>query len=322
MDDELKLLFSPLWEDVLEEEQFYRKQPLLAHYTSIEVLEKILCNNEVWLSNPLFMNDLEEVRFGIDHSEPLVLANSRIASVLKTSERRLLFNTEYSREVSLFRGDHVFDTYVPCMSEHPKKSDDTDGILSMWRGYGSNGSGAAIVFDSSKINLMHSSAFMIAKVAYATGRERGAWIDKTIERFCAILAQADLPDERLSLAAAMLFERIKIFALFSKHLGFQEEKEWRAVYWRSRDTASALKPYFDYFVGGGRVEPKLKLKITPIPGITADDFSLEKIVHQIIIGPCISSNITMRVLHRMLEKAGKTALIPRLRASKIPFRNT
>ncbi|MGB6309020.1 MAG: DUF2971 domain-containing protein, partial [Steroidobacteraceae bacterium] len=276
MNDEPKILFSPLWQDVLEEDQFYRKQPLLAHYTSIEVLERILCNDEIWLSNPLFMNDLEEVSFGIDNSEPLILANSLIASVLKTPERRLRFNAEYSREVSLFRGDHVFDTYVFCMSEHPKKDDDSDGILSMWRGYGGNGSGAAVVFDASKINLVHSSAFMIAKVVYATGPERGAWIDKTIEQFCEILKQSALPDEKLSIAAAMLFERIKIFALFSKHRGFRQEAEWRAVYWKSRDTAGALKPYLDYFIGGGRVEPKLKLKIRPIEGVTADDFSLEK----------------------------------------------
>lgn len=38
---------------------------------------------------------------------------------------------------------------------------------------------------------------------------------------------------------------------------------------KSRDTAGALKPYLDYFIGGGRVEPKLKLKIRPIEGVTA-----------------------------------------------------
>jgi hypothetical protein len=38
---------------------------LLAHYTSVEVAEKILRDEEVWLSNPLYMNDLEEMRAGI-----------------------------------------------------------------------------------------------------------------------------------------------------------------------------------------------------------------------------------------------------------------
>src|SRR5262249_26012047 len=38
---------------------------LLAHYTSVEIAEKILRDEEVWLSNPLYMNDLEEMRAGI-----------------------------------------------------------------------------------------------------------------------------------------------------------------------------------------------------------------------------------------------------------------
>jgi hypothetical protein len=40
---------------------FPQKRLLVAHYTTLEVLEKILGTNEIWFSNPLFMNDLEEV---------------------------------------------------------------------------------------------------------------------------------------------------------------------------------------------------------------------------------------------------------------------
>ena len=40
-------------------------RPLLAHYTSLEVMAKIVENEEIWFSNPLFMNDHQEVRFGM-----------------------------------------------------------------------------------------------------------------------------------------------------------------------------------------------------------------------------------------------------------------
>ncbi len=41
-------------------------QPLLlAHYTSVETVERILRDEELWFSNPLYMNDLEEMRAGI-----------------------------------------------------------------------------------------------------------------------------------------------------------------------------------------------------------------------------------------------------------------
>lgn len=62
-DLEIVQAFSPLYDDVKEADQFYVKKPLLAHYTSLSTLEKILETDEIWFSNPLFMNDLEEVRF-------------------------------------------------------------------------------------------------------------------------------------------------------------------------------------------------------------------------------------------------------------------
>lgn len=41
-------------------------QPLLlAHYTSVQVVEQILTKGEVWFSNPLYMNDLDELRAGV-----------------------------------------------------------------------------------------------------------------------------------------------------------------------------------------------------------------------------------------------------------------
>ncbi len=56
--DALKELYA----DMAGDDQFPQRKPLLAHYTSIQNLEKILLNNEVWFSNPLFMNDIEEHR--------------------------------------------------------------------------------------------------------------------------------------------------------------------------------------------------------------------------------------------------------------------
>ncbi|SRR6266496_309844 len=39
--------------------------PLLAHYTSVQVAEQIIKNEEIWLSHPFYMNDLEELNFGM-----------------------------------------------------------------------------------------------------------------------------------------------------------------------------------------------------------------------------------------------------------------
>ena len=60
-DEEINSLFFPLYAPIQNLVQM-KERPLLAHYTSLEVLEKIITSNELWFSNPLFMNDLHLTR--------------------------------------------------------------------------------------------------------------------------------------------------------------------------------------------------------------------------------------------------------------------
>src|ERR1700677_2269317 len=63
-DEEMLRLFDPLYSVLAN--AVSGDQPLLAHYTSIRVMESILKNSEMWFSNPLFMNDLQEMKSGIN----------------------------------------------------------------------------------------------------------------------------------------------------------------------------------------------------------------------------------------------------------------
>src|SRR5216683_5112204 len=110
-DAEIWQLFQPLYSDVSEDEAFNKKQPLLAHYTSIEALEKIFASNEVWFSNPLFMNDLEEVRFGLFQGVPLATSNSEIDIAWKTNGRVEAFKYAFNHYFQEFANQHVMDTY-------------------------------------------------------------------------------------------------------------------------------------------------------------------------------------------------------------------
>lgn len=83
---EIFKLFEPPFADLRGDDCFPKYRPLLAHYPSISVLEAILRSNEVWFSNPLFMNDMEEVRFGINAGASLFLASRTFRADL----RRLL----------------------------------------------------------------------------------------------------------------------------------------------------------------------------------------------------------------------------------------
>jgi hypothetical protein len=127
-----QLIYVPLSEDITSDEHFPARRPMLAHYTSLEVLEKILTANEVWFSNPLFMNDLEEVRFGFIHGVRALKENGAIRDALKTNARYENFLASLDHYVSYFEREHLLDTYVFCLSEH--SPGDRDGLLSMWRG--------------------------------------------------------------------------------------------------------------------------------------------------------------------------------------------
>ena len=89
---EIMNLFLPLYADLRPEDTFDKKKPLLAHYTTVSALEKILASNEIWFSNPLFMNDMEEVRFGVIQGNELVMNSEQIQQACGTAIYRIRFS--------------------------------------------------------------------------------------------------------------------------------------------------------------------------------------------------------------------------------------
>jgi hypothetical protein len=107
--------------------------PLLAHYTSIRVMEKILQSREIWFSNPLFMNDLQELRFGMSEGVRLFFDPELQKAAAGPDARATIIQQAFSKYYQEFDFQDAFDTYVFCLSEHDK--DNNDGLLSMWCGY-------------------------------------------------------------------------------------------------------------------------------------------------------------------------------------------
>ncbi|MFT4097771.1 MAG: DUF2971 domain-containing protein [Rhodoblastus sp.] len=313
----LQLFNTAVFADLQHTPQFYDKKPLLAHYTSIATLEAILRNNEFWFSNPLYMNDLEEVRFGINEGVTAFLSSGLIEAACGTKERATAFRQSLSFTHSRFDREHAIDTYVFCLSEHDPS--DTDGLLSMWRGYAANGNGVAIVFDTGKLIRRDDTPLIIAPVVYATTDARRQWITDKINLLADTLRATHVPDDKLFIPAFSFFERLKMFALFTKHPGFREEKEWRAVYMPDRDIGKTFTHMIDYAITSRGVEPKLKFKVAPLPGYIDDDMSLDKLVNRIILGPSISSPLAQASIGKMFDRIAP-ALKGRVIASSIPYR--
>jgi hypothetical protein len=317
--DEAKIrLFDPIFSRFDSTARLANDPPLLAHYTSIKVMENILQNSEVWFSNPLFMNDLQEMRFGLNLGSSLFSNAELLKRAAISDARAALLQQAFSHYYQSFDNQDAFDTYVFCLSEHDKSH--TDGLLSMWRGYGQHGSGVAIVFDTAKITMVPTSPLIISKVSYGSNEDRSSELEQLLRQWAEICAQANLAEDKLHLAAHAAFTLIKTFALATKHKGFSEEAEWRVIYYPERDRAGALKNSLGYHIGERGVEPKLKYPIGHIAGVSAPDLALDRLMHSIILGPSVSSPLAKRSIQRMLENIDRSQLTARLRTSGIPLR--
>ena len=315
-----KLWSEKLWIDVEEELSFPTSRPLLAHYTSIQTFEQIVTKEQFWFSNPLFMNDLEELRFGMNEGANELLRNKTSRHACRTSEnhRKLLDSFYYL--LNDFDSNHVLNTYILCFSEHAPN--DNDGLLSMWRGYGNSGSGAALVIDTEKINENPELPLTIGKVRYASNEERIKWINEKLDSLADVISKHAKEENDFFKAAWAWMDRLKMFALFTKHHGFHEEREWRIVYMSDRDHEQSFNKYFGHLATNRGIEPKLKLPINSIPELQTENLSLGTLVDRIILGPSVSSVLAANSLRQMLRNIGQPDLAKKVVTSEIPFRAT
>jgi hypothetical protein len=166
---------------------------LLAHYASVPTVEQILRTNQVWLSNPLYMNDMQEMRAGISLANQKFGAAARIAG--GSEARAEILVKAYNSYFSHFDTQTAFDTYIFCLSR--QKPDDRDGILSMWREYGSRGNGVAVVFNMEKVHFTPNSPLLVAEVSYDSDSERAAHLDAHLSEWATITQRLNLPDDHL-----------------------------------------------------------------------------------------------------------------------------
>lgn len=308
-------IFQTLWNDIDKPSTFPYVRPKLAHYTSIENIENILRTDETWFSNPLNMNDHEELRYVVLEANNKFYASDSLRALVQFENLKKHFEYFFGE----FSYKHSLDLYAFCFSEYSES--DSDGLLSMWRGYGGNGKGAAIVLDTEKLEPKEGSPFIVAKVTYLSKDKRLKWIDDVLIKAAEIITTNNLSsDEDLYNAAYQLFERIKIFALFTKHSGFTEEKEWRVVFLKERNTDPELDKMLGYAKTIRGLEPKLKFKFKGRESISSGEFSISSLTCKIILGPSFSSPMAVSTFVRMLDLVGKPELKEKVSVSDIPFR--
>ena len=294
----------------------------LAHYTSLESLEKIIQNNELCFSNPLFMNDHQEMRYGLTEGRSIIrnLAHDEsIHKSLKGIDNFKKIIESFDVNFRHFDDEHSLDVYAFCLSEYDMQSQ-PHGRLSMWRGYGANGQGAALVFNTSAFNLVPGSPLLIGKVDYADEADRSSWLKSAFIECLDSLQDFELSDQNLFNAGFHIFQISLLYGLFSKHPGFREEQEWRIVYLPHLDKQKLMQSARTYVLRDNKVAPKLKFPIQPLDLEPRQNWTFESILERIVLGPTHASPLAFHSAKRMLESLGKPEFAAKLWVSQIPYR--
>lgn len=321
-DDEINSSFyTSLIADIIAADPWSQgHRPLLAHYTSILSMEQILIKKAVLFSNPLFMNDLEEMKFGLHSARDCFFSSTEVKDALGSEARIVIAENAFTHYFNEFDTKQALDVFVFCLSEHNR--DDLDGRLSMWRAYARNGNGAAIFFDTARLSLIDGSPLMLAKVQYATQQKRIDEIQAKIKQWAELIKASEITDTQLYLPVFSLFSIFTTLALTRKHSGFDEEQEWRVIYLPAHDDEGLLQNEFTYIVTDRGVEPKLRFLLEPKEGVTAPDFSFSTITERIVLGPSIATPLARISFIKMLDKMGCSDFSPKVFSSRIPFRPT
>ncbi len=307
-----------LWCDLDQSKLYPYQRPVLAHYTSVATLEKIMVHEELWLSHPLLMNDDQEMKWGLIEGHRHFISHEGLKRACGSPERILTLIQAFEEAHNDFASTHAYDVYVACFCTHDP--DDDDGLLSMWRAYGANGGGAAIVFDTGRLIGSDSSPLILAPVVYQSTDDRRKWLTDRLDELAAAIQVSSPSNDDIAALSRAFMERLKIFALFTKHTGFKEEREWRLVYMSDRDRNKLYEPMLSYVVTDRGLQPKFKLPLKANPPEAYLNFSLATILQSILLGPTAGTPLSVMAIKRMLARAGKSEFVDRVRASSTPFR--
>lgn len=223
--------------------------PRLWHYTTASGLHGILNSQQLWATHIHYLNDAEEFSGFFDRKLLHLLkegVQEGIAEASKTPEGLKLIKkaggkAEIEKNVpkglltSLRETTLSFQVYITSFCS-PSSHDSEDGLLSQWRGYGTDG-GYAIVFDTQALNELFIEEMrsyfysygLWGDVDYFDGGAGTASTHKeTLEWEADIRkAVADFIFNMDPNRAEPFFEPILSLAMRHKHRGFREESEVR-----------------------------------------------------------------------------------------------
>jgi hypothetical protein len=207
---------------------------VLWHYTTAVGLGGIVSSDRLWATSARFLNDSQEISYGIDRAVR-ALAMYDLTGRQPATQRFVRGLADPAKNVLRGFLDISLDAFVTCFC--------SDGdLLSQWRAYAGaeTAGGYALGFcppgplPAWPQAAPDGHALTLRRVSYDPA-EQDASLDDLITRMVDLLDvdPADIP--RQNAFARNLVDGLVEAVTSSKHPAFEEEREWRIVYVRSTD---------------------------------------------------------------------------------------
>lgn len=268
---------------------------IFQHYTSIDSLNAIIENGTLRFSDFRNTNDHTEFKYALDFLYRIFY--SSVCCRYTPNEALTLFKNISETLSKALSMDPTTMPYLFCLCDvtncHSDGFDKNDGLLSMWRAYTNDSKGVAIEFKETKdfinnLKIYPDTTHITDHVRYYGNKEQFFEVfDSLIKKYVHNISKSFLyknPEDAIrKIFMDLLHIRnnqstnnnielevsayIMLSAMFFKHQGFHEEREYRAI------------------VMGGGYDQKIDINTTfGLKKFIEIDFDVSEINH-IIIGP-------------------------------------
>ena len=253
-------LINELWKSENARISKRSLKEILYHLTDIEGMVGIFNERTLWATHASRLNDETEISYGIGVAKAHILTrlhpppNSESTPDISLSNK---YNNILGIILNILEAPYKnYETFVTSFCESIDKS-------TPWLHYGRKGRGVALGFDSSRLK---GGGYLLLPVEYGESEMKNV-IDNAMK-----VAQSELDNSKMSenkdafnSACDIVSSFIKVQAIRFKNDSFDEEKEWRLIYWMpvSGDNSFRIK----FRVSDNQVIPYATLSLgydTPI----------------------------------------------------------
>ena len=288
------------------------------HYTSADAALKIINSKRLWMRNTNCMADYREVQHGYDMLFKFFSDGPSKSAFLAALDSCV--PGVAAEALNLFDGWWLsirLDTYITSISEHDASEDQHDR-LSMWRAFGGSAARVGLVMSVPWYSGgAEALKLLFSPVAYSTEERVHEVIREVIanvakdRNFVKTIGRQEL--------VTHVFNMLLAGVTCLKHEGFNEEREWRAIYCSKVRPSALMQSSIQVYASVPQRIYQLPLDVQSSPVLADLDFA--GIFDRLIIGPTPYQWAMYDAFVDALSKVGITDAGKLVRISNIPIRS-